>query len=67
MSGPMYFKPHPEDIARAKASTCHMATPKDASDCIGRRCGSWNSTEDKPCAGYRPRPTATQQADGGDA
>lgn len=55
MSGPMYFKPTPEQIAAAKASTCHLATPKDPSDCKGARCWRWNGKENKPCQDYRPR------------
>lgn len=55
MSGPMFFKPSAEQIAAAKASTCHLATPKDPGGCIGARCGSWNRAEDKPCSGFRPR------------
>lgn len=51
----MYFQPSAEQIAAAKASTCHLATPKDPGDCIGARCISWNRSEDKPCAGFRPR------------
>jgi hypothetical protein len=55
MSHPMYFVPHPDDVRRAKESTCHLATPKDPSDCVGSKCYRWNIAENKPCSSYRPR------------
>lgn len=51
MSGPMYFKPTPEQIAAARDSTCGMATPKDPSDC-NKNCGRYVG---QPCSNYRPR------------
>lgn len=50
----MYFNPHPEQIARSRASTCGLATPKDPSDC-NKRCGLYAG---KPCGHYRPRVAA---------
>jgi hypothetical protein len=58
MSGPMYFKPTPSDIADAEASDCPMATPRDSRNCEGSRCGAWNLAENKPCQGYYDRAAA---------
>ena len=63
MTGPMYFNPTPEQVAAAKASTCHLATPKDPSDCIGKHCGRWNAQENKPCDGYRTKGKPLSSAD----
>lgn len=50
---PMYFAPHPEDVARAKASNCAMATPKDPRDCHPN-CWRWDSrTNGTGCPNYR--------------
>lgn len=51
MTGPMYFAPTPEEVARSRASTCGLATPKDPRDC-GAHCGLYDG---KPCGHYRPR------------
>lgn len=53
MSGPMYFKPTPEQVAAAKNSNCPMATPKDQRGCTGSDCISWNHGQNKPCDGFR--------------
>ncbi|WP_301444939.1 hypothetical protein [Comamonas sp.] len=56
MSAPMYFNPHPEQIAESKASTCALATPKDPRDCEHSTCchKQAGQRENVQCHNFRP-------------
>jgi hypothetical protein len=49
-TGPKYYVPDADGVARAKASRCPLATPQAPWDkCTGRSCFSFNHAENRPC------------------